>query len=171
MPANKTVQNRERERGRNGGWNKKKSLFNMDQTVFHPPHHSPRSITCRGWSWGSRQAGRWAAGQTGKGTAGLVYTGPGWAQTMSLAFWGREPLARAAFILPAELITKAFKLPTSRGDSQPRGVLAPAQASIPAGVFYQIKDCHHHVPPPRSPLFCWCGRGDVDDSRDFMRKR
>ncbi len=165
MPANKTVQNRERERGRNGGRNKKKSLFNMDQTFFHPPW----SITCRGWSCGSRQAGRWAAGQTGKGTAGLVCAGPDWDHVPGLL--RREPLARAAFILPAELITKAFKLPTSRGDCQPRGVLAPAQASIPAGVFYQIKDCHHHVPPPRTPLFCWCGRGNVDDSGDFMRKR
>lgn len=37
--------------------------------------------------------------------------------------------------LPAELITKAFKLPTRRRDSQPRGVLAPAQAFSPCRAF------------------------------------
>ncbi|KAL1275506.1 hypothetical protein QQF64_035129 [Cirrhinus molitorella] len=88
MLANKTAQNREREREKRGEKQKEKLVqYGSDCSTLplypspslSPVHHLPRLVL-------RQPAGRRAAGQTGKGTAGLVRAGPGWAQTVSLAF-------------------------------------------------------------------------------------
>ncbi|KAK1789963.1 hypothetical protein P4O66_002284 [Electrophorus voltai] len=60
---------------------------------------------------------------------------------------GGGSLAGVPFIYPAELITKAFKLPTRIGDCQPREELAATQPVLPAGP--ALAD--QRLPPLRPP--------------------
>lgn len=110
-------------------------MFNSGHDAPFSGHLRPSSafFTCCGGSWS--RAGSWpdlrASSRVGSRSGPLGEGGP---------------LAGAAFIPPAELITEAFKLPSSRGDSQPRGLLASTQVFLPVGSFLPDQSSHHHFP-------------------------